>query len=462
MPLTSKICSVFLIAGSAAAIACGGTTAGRAAPPPNPNVLPPAGAPTPDVSELYRQIGLMAAPNPVAFVGKVSAFAAKTPDTTLVLVSISLPNRALTFTREGERYRAPYEVNLAFNRGNVEAASVNATEIVRVGSFREINRSDESVIFQHYFHVAPGTYTLSATVRDVGGARTATQETVVAVPSLGAGHLSTPVLVYEATGRSVLDSTPGLLASPRSSAVFGRDSTVAIYVEAYGQGTRLPVDFAVRNDKGALLWRDSTTLARRGALFSGVVAVPISTVGVGTARVAFSRRDVPDTVQAPLFVSFGEDIPLMSFEDMVSYLRYFASPGRLSALRSAPPEKRATVWAEFLRATDPIPETPTNEDMQAYFGRVQIANAQFRMDRNPGWLSDRGMVFVALGEPDQIFERNLNQSITTTQMGTSTRVQIWQYRQYNSQLVFYDETGKWRLTRTSETEFLALNARRQR
>jgi GWxTD domain-containing protein len=462
MSLTSKISPVFLIAGSAAAIACGGTTAGRAAPPPNPNVLPPAGAATPDVSELYRQIGLMAAPNPVAFVGKISAFAGKTPDTTLVLVSISLPNRALTFTREGERYRAPYEVNLTFNRGNVEAASVNATEIVRVGSFREINRSDESVIFQHYFRIPPGTYTLSAMVRDVGGARTATQETAIAVPSLGAGHLSTPVLVYEATGRTVLDSTPGLLASPRSSAVFGRDSTVAIYVEAYGQGTRLPVDFAVRNDKGALLWRDSTTLARRGALFSGVVAVPISTVGVGTARVAFSRRDVPDTVQAPLFVSFGEDIPLMSFEDMISYLRYFASPGRLSALRSAPPEKRATVWAEFLRATDPIPETPTNEDMQAYFGRVQIANSQFRMDRNPGWLSDRGMVFVALGEPDQIFERNLNQSITTTQMGTSTRVQIWQYRQYNSQLIFYDETGKWRLTRTSETEFLALNARRQR
>ena len=71
------------------------------------------------------------------------------------------------------------------------------------------------------------------------------------------------------------------------------------------------------------------------------------------------------------------------------------------------------------------------------------------------------MVYVSLGEPDEVFERNLNQSITTTQMGSSTRIQIWQYRQYNSQLVFYDETGHWRLTRPSETEFLALQARRQ-
>jgi GWxTD domain-containing protein len=429
---------------------------------PNPRVLPPAGTPAPDVSELYREIGLLAAPAPVSFVGKVSSFASTFPDTTLVLVSISLPNRALTFTREGDRYRAPYEVKLSLNRGDIEVASVNAMEIVRVGSFREINRTDESIIFQHYFHVKPGVYAISAMVRDVGGSRGATQQANITVPALGSGRLSTPVLVYEASGRSTLDSAPGLLASPRSSAVFGRDSTVAIYVEAYGQGTRLPVDFVVRNDKGVQLWRDSTNLARRGALFSGVVSVPISSVGVGIAQVSFSRRDAADSVKAPLFVSFGEDIPLMSFEDMLGYLRFFASSGRLSALRNAPPERRASVWAGFLRSTDPVPETPINEEMQAYFGRIQLANAQFRMDRNPGWLSDRGMVFVALGDPDQIIERNVNQTVSTTQMGSTSRLQIWQYRNYNSQLIFYEETGKWRLTRSSETEFLALNARRQR
>jgi len=447
--------------GAAAVVGCS-SNASRVNRNPDPKALPPAGAPAPDVSELYRQLGLLAAPAPLSFVGKISSFASASPDTTLVLVSISIPNRALSFTREGDRYRAPYEVKLGLNRGDIEAASVNVMEIVRVGSYREVNRTDESVIFQHYFHVAPGTYAISATVRDIGGSRAATQQAAIAVPAFAGGRLSTPLLVYEATGRSTLDSAPGLLASPRSSAVFGRDSTVGIYIEAYGQGSRLPIDFVVRNDKGAQLWRDSTVLARRGGLFSGVVSVPISTVGVGVAQVSFKRRDNSDSVGAPLFVSFGEDIPLMSFEDMIGYLRFFASPGRLNALRSAPPERRATLWAQFLRATDPIPETPINEEMQAYFGRIQVANAQFRMDRNPGWLSDRGMVFVSLGDPDQIIERNVNQALTTSQMSNTTRLQFWQYRQYNAQLVFYDEAGSWRLTRPSETEFLALNTRRQR
>lgn len=463
MPIMSS--RLFLLPFAAATLAIAACSAARPNPDsePSPSVGLSLGSTIPDASELYRQIGLIAAPAPVPFVGKISAFATSSPDTTLVLVSLSMANKALTFTREGDRYRAPYEVKLTLNRGNVEAASVDATEIVRVGSFREINRTDESIIFQHYLRVAPGTYGMTANVRDIGGSRSAGQDVSINVPALTPGHLSSPTVVYEATGRSALDSLPGMLPSPRSSAVFGRDSTVAVYVEGYGQGTRLPVEFIVRNEKGAQLWRDSVLLARRGALFSGVVSVPISTVGVGLAQVYFTRRDAPqDTASAPLFVSFGEDIPWMSYEDMIGYLRFFASPSRLSVLRNAAPERRATEWAQFLRATDPVPETPINEDLQSYFGRIQIANGQFRMDRNPGWLSDRGMVYVALGEPDQILERNVTGTMTTMQMGATTRLQIWLYRQFNTQLVFYEDTGRWRLTRPSQTDFLAINARRQR
>ncbi|HLA61031.1 MAG TPA: hypothetical protein VK626_02175, partial [Nitrospiraceae bacterium] len=214
MLISAKYCLSLLFLGTTVVGGCSSAPS-RVNPQADPKGLPQVGTSAPDVSELYREIGLLAAPGPVAFVGKISSFASAFPDTTLVLVSISIPNRALTFTREADRYRAPYEVKLSLNRGDIEAASVNSMEIVRVGSFREVNRTDESIIFQHYFHVRPGTYTISATVRDVGGSRGAAQQATVIVPALGAGRLSTPVLVYEATGRLILDSAPGLLASPR-------------------------------------------------------------------------------------------------------------------------------------------------------------------------------------------------------------------------------------------------------
>src|SRR6476660_3150655 len=113
--------SLGLIALSSFFVGACSSTVTRPTPEPNLRVLQPDGE-TSDVSELYRQIGLLAAPNPLAFVGKISSFASARPDTTLVLASISVPNKALTFTRAGDRYRAPYEVKISMSRGDVEVA----------------------------------------------------------------------------------------------------------------------------------------------------------------------------------------------------------------------------------------------------------------------------------------------------------------------------------------------------
>src|SRR6476660_3259566 len=122
----------FLALTSVVVGACSSTVT-RPTPEPNLRVLQPDGGANSDVSELYRQIGLLAAPSPLSFVGKISAFASARPDTTLVLASISVPNKALTFTRAGDRYRAPYEVKISMSRGDVEVANIDAMEIVRVG-----------------------------------------------------------------------------------------------------------------------------------------------------------------------------------------------------------------------------------------------------------------------------------------------------------------------------------------
>ena len=416
-----------------------------------------------DPSTIYNQMGLIATGSPLAYVGKIAYFATRSPDTTMMLASISIPNRMLSFVRDGDSYRAPYEVRLRLLQGGNEVKTVNAMEIVRVASFKEVNRTDESVIFQNYFRVVPGDYSISFTVRDVASNRSATQEGSINVPHLRPGNLSTPLLVYEATRRTALDSLPRVLASPRSSAVFGQDSTVSVYLEAYGQQTSLPVSFVVQNDKGAVTWRDTTVLQRTGNLMSGAVSIPISRVGIGVANVTFTRLDATDTVRAPVFVSFGNDIPLLTYEELINQLRYYVSPERLRALRDTPVDARGQAWAAFLRASDPAPSTPEHEGLQTYFARLQQAAVRFRDDGTSrgGWLSDRGRVYVVLGEPDQLFEQTSNAALSRTSIAQRGRLQYWEYGQYRVRLVFFDETGtgRWRLTQQSETEFQNINAR---
>jgi GWxTD domain-containing protein len=416
-----------------------------------------------DPSAIYNQMGLIATGNPLSYVGKIAYFASRSPDTTILLASISIPNRMLSFIRDGDTYRASYEVRLRLTQNGVEVKMIDAMEIVRVATFKEVNRTDESVIFQNYFRIPPGEYSISFMVRDVASNRSAIQEGAITVPQLTQGLLSTPILVYEASRRSALDSLPRLLASPRSSAVFGQDSTVSVYLEAYGQQSRLPVSFVVQNDRGAVTWRDTAVLERTGNLMSGAVKIPISRVGIGIANLTFTRADATDTVRTPVFVSFGNDIPLLSYEDLISQLRYYVSPERLKSLRETSIEQRGRAWAAFLKSSDPSPSTPEHEGLQTYFARLEQAAVRFRDDGTSrgGWLSDRARVYVVLGEPDQLYEQTTNGPITRNSVSQRGRLQYWEYGQYRVRLIFYDDTGsgRWRLTPISETEFQNINAR---
>ena len=403
------------------------------------------------VTDLYRQAGFIAEASPIPFIGSVR-YLAGPPDTTLVVIGFSLANRALTFAREGDRYRASYGTTADLRQGGATIRHIEAHEVVRVVSFKETTRNDESVIFQQILSVAPGQYVLSLAVRDEGSSRAGSHEEILNVPRLNPGRLASPISVYEVTARTTADSLPRLTVSPRSTATFGRDTSMSIYVEGYGTGARLPLRITARNAKGATIWTDSMGIERRGQLFSGTIDIPVSRLGIGLSSLTVSRRDTTDSSTVPVLVTFGDDLAISSFEEMLSYLRYFTTDQRLKALRDTAPEFRAAAWTAFLRETDPILSTPEHEGLREYFTRIQQANERFREEGIGGWLTDRGMVYVTLGEPDQVLEQTTND---VTQRG---RAQIWEYRQFHAQLIFIDQTGfgRWRITASSDADFRSI------
>ena len=426
--------------------------------PPRPNVRR-GDALLGDPSRVYQRMGLLATGGALPFVGSVGYFATPRPESTTVAVTLSLAASVLGFQREAERYRAAYTVGVHVRRRNDTTAvyAQEVQELVRVAGYRETTREDESIIAQRLFALAPGEYVLAVTVTDVGSTRSARAELPLRVPRLAAPSLSTPMLVLDVAPRAALDSLPRLVASPRSTVVFGRDSVFPLYIEGYSSSERFPLTMAVRSEQGNTLWSDTLSLPRHGTMFSGVVRVPVSRVGLGVATFAVWPTGAADTASTPVFVSFGEELPVATFEEMLTYLRYFAPPERLQALRNATPEERARAWVRFLEETDDNRVTPINEKLRDYFGRVRLANERFRDEGQAGWATDRGMVFVALGEPDQVYEQG------TSEVSARGRAQIWEYRQYGVQLVFVDQTGfgRWRLTTGSEADFQSVLRRVQ-
>jgi len=408
----------------------------------------------PEAVQLYRRMGLLAEGGDTPFVGSVSFLGSKFADSTLFMLTVSVPTRGLTFVRENDRYRASYSATLSLTPSNGVARRFESHQIVRVAAFKETSRSDESVLYQQIILVQPGTYDLDLALRDDAGAKGSSIAASLNVPRISVGSLSSPIPIYEVVPRSRLDSLPRIVPTPKATFALGQDSALSVYLEAYApNGPSLSIRTAVFGENTSIpVWSDTVSLAWHGALFSGVVNVPVARLGVGALTMTAVITGHADTTKTPIFVTFGEDLPVATFNEMVSYLRYFGSSARLQALRDAPPNARAGVWAAFLRETDPDPATPVNEALRDYFGRIAQANARFREEGEIGWLTDRGRVFVALGAPDQYYEPN------TTDMNQRGRAQVWDYRRHRLQVVFIDQTGfgRWRMTVGSEAEFEAL------
>ncbi len=453
------------------AAACGGA---RSAPPGRPPAGQPPGGTTAaggpgapparggqaisfDASPLFRQMGLIARGLPFPLVGRAAYAATHTPDSTHVVVGLTFANATLAFAREADnRFRANYTVGITLSRDAVVVASTQSSEQLLVGTYRETTRTDESVIHQEILDVPPGRYTLTIAVRDEGSQRTAQEQITVTVPRFGDGTLSTPMPIAEVTPRMTRDSVPLVLLNPAAVAVAGRDSLLPVYLESYGD-TLPPVRMLIRSQGGRVMWNDTVRVLPRGGLRSGVVEVPVARLGIGVAQLTFLREGGTDSSSAYVFVGFGGDLPVATYDDMLNYLRWFAQPYRLQKLRDASEETRPAAWAEFVRETDDRPETPVHELMREYFARLIRANGRYREEATPGWMSDRGRVYVTLGEPDQVVEPQVADF-------SRGRQQLWDYRALSMQLVFYDQTGtgRWRLTQSSEVRFEAEFRRRLR
>lgn len=440
--------------------ACGGGGSARpgaaATPTPEPATRTALG-PQYDAIGLFRRLGLLARGAPMPFVGSVSFFATPTADSTHVLVAVSISNSALTFAREGDRFRAGYTVAITMKSAGTDAVKpIEAHEAVVVSSYKETTRADESVLFEEIITVAPGRYDFAVSVRDDGSARTSEDAVALAVPSVHAAGLSTPVSYARVGIRGRLTALPQVVANPTAGATFGRDTVIPFFLESYGppgDSTRT-VAFAIRSENGRSIYRDSAALTWRGQLYAGTLTIPISKVGIGAMSLGAWLPGRGDTVRAPLFVGFGGDLPLASYEEMLNYLRWFAPAYRLQALRDTAPEFRPAAWTAFVR--DYSGADGNSNAFSDYFARMLEANTRFREEASPGWQTDRGKVLLGLGRPDQVYEQ------IQRSMSNQGRVQNWEYRAYNLALTFYDQNGfgRWKLTTASESEFMAAWRRR--
>jgi GWxTD domain-containing protein len=423
-----------------------------------------------DANALFARLGRLVSTQNIPYVGSV-AFVAGPVDSTVAIVAISLANHVFAFERSGNAFAARYRVEYQFDRTAATPVIVGRDEVVRVGSFQETMRTDESILLQQRIALKPGNYQLTVRVRDPGNGQTGTAVRRVVAPVFGPSTYTAPILAYRVRGRASREDSLSIVLNPRGTIAYGGDSLL-IYIE--GNGYTKPTDIPViaRDEHDSLVLNATAHFTGTGKIEGRIIRLAPDSAPLGQLEIMVGPDNAVHNEAPPgkfalapggdaihrtnALVSFSSAWVVTNFEDLLSLLRYFGEDRRVEAMRRAKGTDRTQLWQEFYHATDPIPATPENEALDTYFARIAIANQRFRQEGISGWRTDRGEVFVTIGEPDEIHDQS-------AQLQNQSRVIQWLYNDYRVVLYFQDITGfgRFQLTPQSRSDFERIRVRVQ-
>ena len=85
--------------------------------------------------------------------------------------------------------------------------------------------------------------------------------------------------------------------------------------------------------------------------------------------------------------------------DFISKVRYILTKKERKIFLELPHSEKEQFIEEFWERRDPYPDTEENEFKMEYFNRIEKATELFASEAKPGWLTDRGRIYILFGPP---------------------------------------------------------------
>jgi len=221
--------------------------------------------------------------------------------------------------------------------------------------------------------------------------------------------------------------------------VSGNINGINIYFELYADTLETYlIDYVITNKKGEEIYSDSEEKSLNRKLTQVYHKFEDLELGLGRYVLTLSLKDENGELLASNskdFISRWKGLPstVDDIDNVIAQVVYIATPEELDYMKSGKDEKEKTErFLEFWKGKDPSPGNDENEVFDEYYMRVLYANENFS-HYIEGWKSDRGLVFITLGVPNNIERHPFEYD--------SKPYEVWQYYELNRSFTFVDYTG---------------------
>lgn len=365
------------------------------------------------------------------------------PGKTRVDLYVEVPYRELHFSKMDELYTCSYEASVEFLGKNKQVVDQRVwTNDVRVKDFDQTTSDKFKSLTHQVMDIVPGTYEIDVQIYEPETKKRTVARNSIIVSDFAKDELSLSDIMLVNRLTKVGDKT-GVL--PNVSGSFTRQKEgFYLFFEAYHVS---PIDSLllvchIYDAKKTEVWRKDQSEPPTDTKMQVFLKVDSISFPAGIYTILIEAFDVragsnPDlkATTSRAFNVHWADLPLtiLDLDKAIDELKYVARDEELLYIESAKTldEKRQRFVA-FWDKRNPDPSSGRNPLMEEYYRRVQFANKEFTQFME-GWKTDRGMVYIRLGPPENIerhpFEMN------------SKPYEIWYYYQLDRECIFVDYSG---------------------
>ena len=356
---------------------------------------------------------------------------------TRVDVFLQVPYNEIQFIKKGDDFEANYSATVSIFDKNKEKLIAEKiwNEKVATKDFKQTTSSRNFNLSLRSFELPPGEYTFRSAFEDKDSRQTYSKEDVVKVRDISSEFALSDIMIVEK--KTVVNGENKILPNIVKK-VSARQGGLLIFYEIYSDTNSVfQIEYNI-NDKHDVYVSQKIMKQLKKGTNQIFYTVPDSTISMGNYEVSVTLRDIEGhdiatTKQAFISRWVGFPSTAADIDEAIEQLVYIASPSDIDYINDGKTkDEKIERFREFWKKKDPVPSTEENEVFNEYYRRVATANANFS-HYVKGWKTDRGMVLIILGNPNNIERHPFEVD--------SKPYEVWDYYQLNQSFVFVDETG---------------------
>jgi GWxTD domain-containing protein len=360
------------------------------------------------------------------------------PGLTKVDVYILVPYKNLQFIKSGQGFTSKYTVVISVYDDKRENLIVEKSwnETLNVIDFSQTTSKLNYNIAYRSFELKPGSYLFRTGVIDNDSKKEIKSENIFNVRNINS----------EIDLSDILFVTKSDLPDSKILPNISRNITLAknglqFYYDIFSSDSvekKCTVEYEILDKESKVIYKKSFIKDVKFGKNQILEQIDDLKLNLGTFILRVTLKDenfkTVNVLSKPFFSRWaGLPSSVIDLDKAIAQMIYIASPQELSKIKdAATDDEKLRFFLEFWKKKDPSPNNEENEVFDEYFRRVNYANENFS-NYNEGWKTDRGMVYIILGSPNNIDRHPFEYD--------SKPYEIWEYYEINRSFIFVDQTG---------------------